>query len=142
MNPDKISDDTQRGLERLATGHMRPFIEPGGAWIVDSNSGGFVVPLDLVGVPDDWPSAAGFVWRWDGEGTADWLAMLAADLAQYACEGVGPIAGTDVSEIRLERTGYLCRMSAPGYHDCTEWDWFPTRQEAADHLVETYGDDF
>jgi len=37
--------------------------------------------------------------------------------------------------------GVLCRLSAPGYLDCTDWTAFETREEAEEYLVETYGDD-
>ena len=38
----------------------------------------------------------------------------------------------------VHRDGYLARLSAPGYTDCTEWVAFGTVGEAADYLVGTY----
>jgi hypothetical protein len=36
-------------------------------------------------------------------------------------------------------TGWFCRLSAPGYMDCTDWSGpFETEQEARDHIAETY----
>lgn len=40
-----------------------------------------------------------------------------------------------------KQSGYLARMSAPGYMDCTSWTAHKTEQEALDFLRETYMDD-
>jgi hypothetical protein len=37
--------------------------------------------------------------------------------------------------------GWLARLSAPGYMDCTEWSVHKTEQEALAYLDETYGDE-
>ena len=38
--------------------------------------------------------------------------------------------------------GYFCRLSAPGYLDCTEWSGeFETEKEASDYLDELFGDE-
>lgn len=37
--------------------------------------------------------------------------------------------------------GYVARMSAPGYLDCTAWVAFSTAEEARDYLQEMYGDE-
>lgn len=44
------------------------------------------------------------------------------------------IEGTPAFAERLE--GWLCRFSAPGYMDCTEWSAFPTEREALEFLLE------
>ena len=54
------------------------------------------------------------------------------DLADY-CEGI-PISFEVI-------TGYGCRLSAPGYLDCTEWVVFPTEKEAIEYLDEYYPED-
>jgi hypothetical protein len=36
--------------------------------------------------------------------------------------------------------GWIARMSAPGFLDCTEWAAFKTEKEANDYLDEFYGD--
>lgn len=36
--------------------------------------------------------------------------------------------------------GFGARLSAPGYLDATEWNVFPTEEEAIAYLEETYGD--
>ncbi len=43
-------------------------------------------------------------------------------------------------EVELKR-GWLARMSAPGYMDCTEYSVFTTEYEAWAFLVETFMDD-
>jgi hypothetical protein len=42
--------------------------------------------------------------------------------------------------VKRHRHGVLCRLSAPGYLDCTEWTACKTRVEAEEFLIETYGD--
>ncbi len=37
--------------------------------------------------------------------------------------------------------GYVARMSAPGYLDCTAWAAFKTAQEAVDYLQDMYGEE-
>ena len=37
--------------------------------------------------------------------------------------------------------GWGARLSAPGYLDATEWAVFDTKQEAAQYLLEMYGND-
>lgn len=36
--------------------------------------------------------------------------------------------------------GFGARLSAPGYMDCTDWVVFNTEKDAAEYLLETYGD--
>ena len=38
-------------------------------------------------------------------------------------------------------SGYLCRLSAPGYLDCTDTVGFETEQECINYLLEVYGKD-
>lgn len=37
--------------------------------------------------------------------------------------------------------GWIARLTAPGYLDCTEWSAFKTKEEAERWLDEFYGDD-
>lgn len=39
------------------------------------------------------------------------------------------------------RHGWLARLTAPGYLDCTDWSAHPTEQDAVAYLDEMYGDD-
>ncbi len=54
------------------------------------------------------------------------------ELAQF-CEGT-----VESSE---KKSGYLARMSAAGYMDCTHWEIHDTVKEARASLEESYGDD-
>lgn len=45
------------------------------------------------------------------------------------------------SEANLERKeGWLARMTAPGYLDCTDWTAHDTEKEAIEYLDECYGE--
>lgn len=47
----------------------------------------------------------------------------------------------DEDETIEVETGWLARMSAPGYLDCTDWGAYETEQDAEDALTEMFGDD-
>jgi hypothetical protein len=48
----------------------------------------------------------------------------------------------DAERIEDESVGWLCRLSAPGYLDCTEWGGpFETEESAVEAIVELYGDE-
>ena len=56
----------------------------------------------------------------------------AKDLKQF-CEGV-PVSWDVI-------IGYGCRLSAPGYLDCTDWAVFPTVAECNEYLNDMYPED-
>ena len=56
-----------------------------------------------------------------------------AEGIQQFCEGV-PVSWEIV-------TGFGCRLSAPGYLDCTEWAVFPSLAECDAYLNENYPED-
>jgi hypothetical protein len=60
----------------------------------------------------------------------------AADFADYL---EGKIRGDDDdAEFELV-SGWFCRLSAPGYMDCTDWSGpYETEQEARDYIAEQY----
>lgn len=95
-------------------------------YAVETNNGTEYVPGDLVILP--------FGWKLDQTLYVDderWL-DLAFKLRDY-CEA--KITG----EITIRR-GYLARLSASGYMDCTDWSAHATEDEAAQYLIDTYGD--
>lgn len=47
----------------------------------------------------------------------------------------------DEDELIEVKEGFLARMSAPGYMDCTDWTAHATEKEALAYLAEMYGDD-
>lgn len=84
------------------------------AWQVETSIGGECVPFELVG----------------NDLTA---------IGQY-CEGK-PRESDDSIDAELVE-GWFCRLSAPGYMDCTEWHGpYETEQEAMEALNGMYGDD-
>jgi hypothetical protein len=92
-----------------------------------TDHGDEVVPTDLVSVPEGWPGDGIEV----SEGGHDEWDAVASDLADFL-EG-------HVQTLQI-RTGYLARMSAPGFMDCTPWTIHTTEREARDALEELYGD--
>lgn len=47
----------------------------------------------------------------------------------------------DLDEVIEHKTGWLARMAAPGYIDCTDWTVHASEAEARAYLRKTYGDD-
>lgn len=58
----------------------------------------------------------------------------ASALADYVD---GTIDNPDTVLVR--QTGWLARMSAPGYMDCTDWTVHVSEHEAEAYLAESYG---
>lgn len=133
-----IDVPTAQILARMGEGHLQPFIEPGDCWDVDTGRGSFIVPADLVNRPE-WIEP-GTMYSAEDDEDDDYLSLCAA-LVQYAPEGIGPIGADDVNDVQYRAGGYLCRMSAPGYMDATEWEHYATAQECADALIESHGPD-
>lgn len=46
----------------------------------------------------------------------------------------------DLEELCEVKTGWLARLSAPGFLDCTDWTAHPTEQDARQYLFDTYAD--
>lgn len=47
----------------------------------------------------------------------------------------------DPDELIEPQSGWLARLTAPGYMDCTEWTVHKTEKEAYDYLEEMYCED-
>jgi len=47
----------------------------------------------------------------------------------------------DPEEVVECREGWICRLSAPGYMDCTDWSAFDTEDECHEYLDEFYGEE-
>lgn len=98
--------------------HMQPQIYEGAYFAIDTTAGVEIVPedvaLSVTGVDD----------------------VEAIMFAPYL-EG-DPF---DSEELIPRKTGWLCRMSAPGFSDCTSWSAYDTEWEARVYLVEAYMDD-
>jgi len=131
---------------------MEPEIYRGEAYVVDGPNGTDYVPLDACGdlgpgVPIpchsfEWDDTAtggsqGVGFRYDTPSEAEELALreLASRLADY-------IENRPETVWSIERrTGFLARMSAPGYMDATEWNLFDSEAEAEEYVRENYQDD-
>lgn len=100
---------------------MQPEIYHGKAWLVETYNGTEVVPDDLVSLPDSL----------DGD------EMLCEGIKQLQpfCEG----AIIEVPDYPI--SGWLVRLTMPGYLDCTEWSLFETEQEAIDWAKNLMGED-
>lgn len=97
---------------------MQPVIEHGEYFEIETTCGTEIVPAD-VALPFIRP-----------------VNMQTTLLLPY-------LEGTpnDPDEILEPKTGWLARMSAPGYLDCTSWTAHETELEAEEYLEEMYGDD-
>jgi hypothetical protein len=101
---------------------MEKEIYKGKAWLVETTDGTEVIPDDVVTMPD-------FVGESDEEQSE------ALKILQPYCEG-GIIEVPDCAV-----GGYLARMSAPGYLDCTPWSLYETEHEAETELDRLYGEE-
>lgn len=137
-----------RTLDRMGRGFMRPVIEYGDGWEVETTRGeSFAVPADVHPVPDSFPD--GFTVEdestdeerereLDGEDTGEYsAARLFSGLATYMPEG----CSGEVASATVRRGAYWARMSAPGYLDATDWEVHASAQSAADSLIDAHGDD-
>lgn len=94
---------------------MQPVIEHSTYFQVETACGTETIPGDVVG-------------RTVG---------TAAEYFSNYCEG----RILDADKCVPLQSGYLARMSAPGYMDCTEWAAFDTEQKAREYLVSMFGED-
>lgn len=138
-NPDRHNarnDPARRNPRLLANldrmdGHMVPVIEEGDYLVVETDKGDtFIVPEDLVSIPDGL-SLDSFL---DPENNQSHSATLRA-CGQFMPEGV-----SGYPESAEYKQGFLARMSAPGYMDCTDWEAHDTWNDAARSLIENYAD--
>jgi hypothetical protein len=78
---------------------------------------------------------------------------MAHMIPQYSNEPFVTMTGEDGEDFALPRAearafpgtitvcepGWFCRLSAPGYLDCTDWDGpFETLEEAKEHITNTF----
>lgn len=94
--------------------YMQKEIYFGTYFEVDTNAGAEIVPTDVVGRT---------------------MNVHVEALLNYL-EGK-PLDEEQLCEVK---EGWLARMTAPGYLDCTAWSAFKTAEEANEFLDENYGD--
>lgn len=93
---------------------MQPEIYEDSYYSVETNAGTEIVPCSAVGLYD----------------------TVTRGLLSDYCDGK---IQDPQSPIKPDH-GWICRLSASGYMDCTAWAAFPTEQECNDYL-EMYGDE-
>jgi hypothetical protein len=128
VHPVFASDETQPGeccddcgavitepADPFAGSFMQPEVYRGDYFSVNTSAGTEVVPCDVIGRTMDVHVEALLNYL---EGTPD-----------------------DPDETCAVQTGWLARMSAPGYLDCTDWTAHATEEAARAYLVDTYGNE-
>lgn len=110
-----MNDEIAAELQAAFVGSfMQPCIYADSYFEVETSQGTEIVPSDVIGRT---------------VGTA------AEAFANY-CEG----SISDPEECVECKTGYLARMSASGFLDCTDWSAHTTAEDAARYLIDTYGE--
>lgn len=136
----RISADNLRALDRMARrGFMKPVIEFGDCWECETYNGeGFVVPSDVYPIPPFLADGVEFEAERSAEDAERYGIPDPLDgLAQYMGEG----CSGEVASAKVRRGVYLCRMSAPGYMDCTDWECHESAEDAAESIILYHGDD-
>lgn len=108
---------------------MQPEVTEAQFFEVETRDGTEYVPADCARLPFRVVFSAGGIFD---EDSPEFPALVRA-LTPY-------VEGRDISEVR-PRAGWLARMSAPGYMDCTDWTAHASEAEARAYLSETYGDE-
>ena len=116
----------------FAGSFMHPAIEHGEYFEVETENGTEIVPADVVcRLPFAVKFEAG--GHWDAsEDVPGWDALERA-ISPY-------VEGSSIQTIS-PKIGWLARMSAPGYMDCTDWTAHDSEAEAMAYLVDNYGND-
>ena len=107
-------EELKEAFEELNQGFMKPCIVQETYVTVDTTAGMEIV---LVAMPEG-------------------VSLLYAEDMQDHCEGT-VLAPT--AQLKVE-SGWLARLSAPGYTDCTDWTEHPSREAAERYLVNMYGE--
>lgn len=108
----------QREIEycrgRLSSGFMKPHVFYGTYVTVETTGGDFAVPVEIL---DDTSH------------------LLASNFADYVPERIRDLN----AQLEIE-SGWLARLSATGFTDCTDWAVYSTELAAWETLDDMYGD--
>lgn len=105
---------------------MKPQITETDYYLADTSHGDEIIPADVINLP----LAVGEIYTTSDDGDdPEWFHDVQIEF----------VAGELYSVERQH--GFIARMSAPGYMDCTEWSAHTTYDEAAEYLDETYGEE-
>ena len=99
---------------------MEPRLIKTAYWEVETNEGSVALPIDVVDCDD---------WKGDSDIPVERLEEIFGDYVS------GQIEYAERYTI-----GYLWRLSANGYQDCTDWSAFDSPKQAYDDCMEMYGD--
>ena len=113
-------------------GFMQPVVYgPEPVYIVeDIHGGSYIVPESVEDLSTD--EDGNTVLRQNGDSTEDPYIVERADLYR-------PESNMEAARVEHAGVGYVARMSAPGYMDCTEWEGpFGSVQEAMVALEESF----
>lgn len=113
----------------FASSFMQPEIIECDYFAVETEQGTDFVHHECMRLPFTINFAAGGQFNEDSDG----FALLQRAFAPY-------VEGNEITEI-APRHGFLARLSASGYMDCTDYTPCDTEEEAAQHLIDQYGDD-
>lgn len=103
---------------------MQPDVYETDYLYVDGPYGGEIIPCDVVDYdPSQWPK----------QGDCEDDRTVPAELRDY-CQNKWAY------EI-VRKHGWVGRMSAPGYLDCTDWIGGESEREVRDQLADMYGDE-
>lgn len=105
----------ERLEQAFRSSFMKPVIEKTDYWEVETTQGTCIIPTDVHG----WTA----------------VTLDPNELADYC------LGDIEDSEPLSRKEGWLARMSAPGYMDCTDWAAFETEDEAVEYLLNGWGDD-
>lgn len=106
--------EREDGMDALRQGFMKPVVYEGGYYEVETDCGTEIVPADLIG---------------------NHSAASVDELTDY-------LEGNPSSQDEVPvQHGWLARMSASGYTDCTSWEAHATKEAAEDSLIANYLED-
>jgi hypothetical protein len=104
---------------------MQPQLMQTGYWRIETEAGLQCIPTDVADYPAD-------PWNDDRE---EYRADFTAAFQDY-------LEGTNIQDAQSVTLGFLWRLSAAGYTDCTEWAPADSIPEAVRDMLGMYGDSF
>ena len=113
-------------------GFMQPIVTgPESIYVVeDIHGSSYVVPESVEDLSTDEDGVV--ILAQQGDSTEDPYIVERADLYR-------PESNMEAAKVTLAGAGYVARLSAPGYMDCTEWEGpFDTAKEARASLAESF----
>lgn len=139
-DPSFLPKTIQAQLDRMGKGFMVPTISQEDYWEVTTSDGSSCcLPESVVGIPsklEDGDDIGGEEGDESDKLPAEDSQGILSAMADYLPEGcTGP-----AESAKVHRGGFVCRMSAPGYMDCTDWEGHKTARECAESLISNYGE--